>query len=207
MLGVNDDEMALAAKKLSVAGFVRQTWSFSSMVDPATRADDKMYERVHARIRPAYANFDSKTIRFQYPDEKKYTQCTVLIPASYIRLRATVPAYKIDHGESSQPPFYVERNLHYPNIVMLLQSVISVYLEDRERSKMGHWHARLEGWAIGYLYGELSLRPDILDTCGDERVKEYFNREINRGSDTPRIREKFGRPRALNTNDLIEEFQ
>lgn len=212
MLGVHDDEIGLAAEKLAAAGLVRQNWPFSSTVDPATRKEDaEMYERAHARIRPAFANFDARTMRFHYPDGGKQTQRTVLIPSSYIRLEAPPtppsPAYISSRGDSSQPTFYVEGNLHYPNAVVLLESIITVYLEERELTEVGNWKATLEGWAIGYLYGELSLRDDVLDTCGHEGVKEYFNMEIKRGAGIPRVREKWGRPRELITNERIAEFQ
>jgi len=210
MLGVRDDAMALAAKKLADAGFARQNWSFSSTVDPATQKENKMYEGegVRGNIALAYANFDAKTIRFQCLDSKKYTQCTVLIPWSYIRL--SIPpgsAYTALYGSSSQPAFYAEGNLHYPNVVLLLQSIIMVYLEEKEVSKRGDLRVKLAAWAIGYLYGELSLRDDVLDACEHEGVREYFNREIQRGSGVPRIREKWGRPRELITNERIKEFQ
>ena len=195
MLGVRDDEVDLATKKLAGKGFVRQDWSFGSTVDPATRKDDKMYQRVHESIRPAFANFDAKTIRFHYPHEDRYIQQTVLIPASYLRLSVSQSSSAFEHGyaapdASSQPPFYVHGNLYYPNAIMLLQSIIMVYLEEREYTKVGNWQAKLEGWAIGYLYGELSLRDDVLDTYRDERIREYFNKEIKRGSRIPRVREK-----------------
>ena len=41
---------------------------------------------------------------------------------------------------------------------------------------------KLSGWAFGYIYGELLLRDDVLDTCEDEKVKECFNKEIKRDS-------------------------
>lgn len=211
MLGVRDDEMDLAAKKLADAGFVRQNWSFGSTIDPATRIDDEMFQSLHTEIGLAYANFDAKTIRFHYPDEKKFVQRTVLIRSSYLRLSASQPASKHESasppGPSSQPPFYVHGNLYYPNVVELLRSIISVYLQEREHTDIRSWQLKLRGWAFGYLYGELLLRDDVLDTCEDEKVKECFNKEIKRGSGRPRIREKWGKPKAPITNDLIKDFQ
>ena len=86
MLRVRDDKIDLAAKKLADISFVRQNWSFGSTIDPVTRKDDEMFQRVHANIGLTFANFDAKTIRFYYPDEKKFIQRTILIPASYLRL-------------------------------------------------------------------------------------------------------------------------
>lgn len=52
-----------------------------------------------------------------------------------------------------------------------------------------------------------SLRDDVLDTCGDKSVKFYFNEGIERGLGKSRIREKWGKPRAFITNDLIKDLQ
>ncbi|KAI9742568.1 MAG: hypothetical protein M1818_003708 [Claussenomyces sp. TS43310] len=157
-------------------------------------------------------NLDAATVRFHYPDEKKHVQRTVLPPASYIRL--SIPQTPFDASEhfatphgSSQLPFYIHGNLYYPNVFLLLQSIIMVYLEEQKHTDVGDWRIKLATWAIAYLYGELSLRDDILDACQDEGVKDFFNKKINRGSGTHEAREKWGKPKALITNDLIEDFQ
>lgn len=211
MLGVRDDEMDLAATKLADAGFIRQQWSLGSTIDPATRKDDEMFQRVHAKIGLAFANLDAKTIRFHYPDENKFVQRTILIPSSYLRLSASERASKLRFpsppGPPSQPQFYVHENLYYPNVVELLWSIITVYLEEREYTNIRNWQVKLSGWAFGYLYGELLLRDDVLDTCEDEMVKECFNKEIKRGPGIPRFREKWGKPKAPISNGLIKDFQ
>ncbi|KAH9207484.1 hypothetical protein DL95DRAFT_396021 [Leptodontidium sp. 2 PMI_412] len=139
MLGVRDDEMDLAATKLADVGFIRQHWSFGSTIDPATRKDDKIFQRVHANIGLAFANLDAKTIRFHHPDENKFVQRTILIPSSYLHLSASECASTHEFtppDPPSQPPFYVHGNLYYPNIVELLRSIIAVYLEEREHTNI-----------------------------------------------------------------------
>lgn len=205
--------MGLATKILSDAGFIRENWSYGITIDPATRKNDLNWERVYAKLKPAFARFDAATVRFHYPDRTKFVEQTILVPASYIHLSASeAPSYALDNGfatpeTSSQPPFYSDDNLYYPNAALLLQSVITVYLEERDYTDVRDWQATLNGWAISYLYWELTLRDDILDTCRDEKVKEHFNAAINRGSGASRVREKWGKPRELITNDLIEDFQ
>ncbi|EDO04285.1 predicted protein [Sclerotinia sclerotiorum 1980 UF-70] len=81
-----------------------------------------------------------------------------------------------------------------------------VYLEEREYTNLQNWQVKLLGWAFGYFYGELLLRDDVLDTCEDERV-ECFNKEIKKCSEIPRIREKWGIPKAPTSNDFIKDFQ
>ncbi|PVH78044.1 hypothetical protein DL98DRAFT_517017 [Cadophora sp. DSE1049] len=186
--------MEIAATALADAGFIRQRWPFGSTFDPATRKNDEMFQRVHAGIGLAYARLDAKTIRFYYPDDKKLVQRTILIPRSYLHLAAFEQPSILDSasppGPLSQPPFYAHDNLYYPNVVELLRSIIKVYLEEREYTDIRHWQLRLSCWAFGYLYGELQLRDDVLDTCDDEMVKECFNQQIKRGSGRSRVREK-----------------
>lgn len=210
MLGVRDKEIELAAEKLASLGFVREHWSFSSPIDPATLKTTETSKRIQETIRPAFANFDSQSIRFHYPDKQKHVQQTVLIPSSYMHLSAPqAPSHTSKQGSAipTQPPFYIHGNLYYPNVIVLLQSFIMVCIQERATTRRGMWQARLETWAIGYLYGELSLRDNVLDSCQDSSVKEFFNLAIKRGSGISRTREKFGRPKALITNGLIKDFQ
>lgn len=72
MLGVCDKELKLATEKLASAGFVREHWSFSSPIDPATVKNDKRSRRIQETIRPAFASFDSQSIWFYYLDMQKY---------------------------------------------------------------------------------------------------------------------------------------
>lgn len=213
MLGVPDDLMDLAAKKLAGAGFERQNWSFSSTIDPSTRKDDEGYKRIQENLRPSYVNLDANSIRFQYADGEKCDGRVVLLRASYIHLSipdspTLSPIYNTsaDAGPP-QPEFYVCGNLYFPNVVRLPDSVIKVILEEAKAPEKD-WQGTLCGWAISYLYGELTLRDDVLDGCEDERVKEWFNNVISRSTGgRSRTREKWGRDRELITNELIEYFQ
>lgn len=212
MLGVQDGEMESAAEKLANHGFVRQNWSFSSSVDPATRQNDEIYKRIHEGLRPAFANFDAHSIRFRYPDKQKFVQQTVLIPSSYMYLSVsqslsdTFENRLMSPNTSVQPPFYIHNNLYYPNPVVLMQSVIKVCIEERARTDILAWQAKLASWA-GYLYWELSLRDDILNTCRDSKVKEFFDLKVKSRPGSSRTREKWGKPKTFITNDLIKDFQ
>ncbi|KAK0110960.1 hypothetical protein ONS96_002544 [Cadophora gregata f. sp. sojae] len=178
MLGIRDGVMETAAAALAEAGFIRQRWSYGSTIDPATRKDDEMLQRVHARIGLAFANFDAKTIRFHYPNDDKLVQRTILIPSSYLHLavcdQPSTPDSAPTQALRLQPSFYVDGNLYYPNVVELLRSFIEVYLDERKYTAIPNWQAKLLSWAFGYLYGELLLRDDILDDCESEMVKQFF---------------------------------
>jgi hypothetical protein len=94
-----------------------------------------------------------------------------LYPNSYLRLSASELASKREitspTDPPSQPQFYVHGNLYYPNVVKLLRSIITVYLKERRYTTIRNWQGKLSAWAFGYLYGELLLRDDVLDTCED----------------------------------------
>ncbi|RDL41221.1 uncharacterized protein BP5553_01200 [Venustampulla echinocandica] len=209
MLGIDDDQMDLAAKKLAGAGFERQNWPFSSSIDPSTRKDDEIYNRIHAGVRPAYAKLDANSIRFQYPNEEKCQVRTVVLPASYIHL--SIPEDPISptisnstHAGPSQPPFYADGNLYFPNVVMLLESMIKVILEDDITCKQKDWQGTLCGWVISYLYGDLTLRDDVLDGCQDDRVKQWFNRNVKRETGgMSRIREKWALSGVSETDNIF----
>ena len=121
----------------------------------------------------------------------KYAQQTVLVPKTYIRLAVPQPfSFGFDNGASfsTQPTFYVDGNIHYPNAILLLQSFVKVILEETCFAPKGGWLDTLAVWSGSYLYSELSLRDDILDNCKDKEVKEYFERQIRAKPGASRVR-------------------
>ncbi|KAI1748936.1 hypothetical protein F4782DRAFT_550302 [Xylaria castorea] len=44
------------------------------------------------------------------------------------------------------------------------------------------WSSTLEFWGITYLYGQLMLDDDVLDSSSDEKAKTWFNENIRRYS-------------------------
>ncbi len=213
MLGIDDEQISSASQALLDAGFVREEWSWSCRKDPARRKNDEVYQQMHRELAQSYTRFNAQTARFRYDDEARYVEQTVLVPSSYIHLWApSVAAPAIQRGlanppYSSQPRFYQHNNLYYPNVAILLQSLIRVILDERAWTNRYDWRLKLETWAFDCLYEGLSLREDILDTCEDEEVKEFLNSEVDRGSGSSRIRMKWGKPLPKITNAMIEQFQ
>lgn len=72
-----------------------------------------------------------------------------------------------------------EGNILYPNSAVLLQSMVHTLVREPSGSE---WRSTLGMWAITYLYGNLMLDNDVLDSCPDEEAKTWFNKEINRYS-------------------------
>lgn len=208
MLGVLDDEMDTAAKKLADAGFERQNWCYTSIVDPATQQDNEIYKRLQAQYQPSYARLDAISLRFQYPDRARCPGRTILLPTSYIHIDTESPSLSSTFAAPSQPSFYVSGNAYFPNAVVLLESMIKVLLQDDESCLDNRWQIELAGWIITYLYGELTLRIDVLDGCQDDEVKMWFNKETKRVTGgLSRIREKWGKDKGTITNDMVKDFQ
>jgi hypothetical protein len=204
MLGVPDEDLDIAEQKLIDAGFIRQGWSFCSTIDPELFKGHPGRQKVHASLLTAYESFDSKARIFNYPDKSRRVLQTILLPTSYLRLNIFDPyqaGYEDPTPSLSQPPLYNRDNLYWPNVVMLLQSLIMIIEEEQSAPRMDFVQS-LRGWAFAYLVNELSLRHDILDSCRYASVKALFNKRVNRGQPRP-IREKWNKPRKLITNSLI----
>lgn len=134
-------------------------------------------------------------MRFQYSDASREVQRTVLLLASWLNVSNLSQLSYADPTPSLlQPPFYIEDNLRFPKVAMLLQSFLMVYEEKvAERSD---FCLTLLAWGITYLTRELPLRHDALDSYRDASVKVFFSRKINRDQ-----------PMLLITNYIIKEFQ
>jgi hypothetical protein len=74
----------------------------------------------------------------------------VLFFTSYIHLNASQGLFYAIEQEFAasdtllQPPFYVHGNLYYPNAILSLQSIIMIYLEEVEYTKVRNEQAKLE---------------------------------------------------------------
>ena len=68
-------------------------------------------------------------------------------------------------------------NISYPDSALLMESFIRVLVWEPAG---GLWKGTLGMWAVAYVYGELMVADDVLDSCDDEAVKSWFNENINR---------------------------
>jgi hypothetical protein len=132
----------------------------------------------------------------------------ILLPASYWRLSISDPkqvGYADPTPSLSQPRFYVADNLYFPNVVMLLQSILMAIAEESDAPR-SDFLVLLGAWAFTYLVNDLCLRYDVLDTCVNAPWKECFDMKINWEKPRP-TREKWNKTRPLITNERIKEFQ
>lgn len=173
MLVIEDADLENAAKKLRLAGFQDSSWSYGA-VHPSFYTG-KLKEGIYRGLVEGYSNLDQNSIRFLFPPEQQTPSefhiavKVVLVPASYAHIDIKSLSNKATR----------EKNLIHPDGAILLLSFIQTALRAPAMSK---WRYVLEMWAISYVYGELMLDDDTLDTCDDEEAKAWFNEHIRRFS-------------------------
>ena len=105
---------------------------------------------------------------------------------------------------------FFPENLYIPNPAILLRSIIKVILNNGSDQVMqkSYWRRTLAMWAMGYLYGSLNLRDDVLNDCQDIDVVRYYNQQVEKaGRGEDRTVVKNGIKRPFITNDMIRDFQ
>src|SRR2546423_5355304 len=112
---------------------------------------------------------DAHSVRFEFPTSNYYPIKIVLLKSSYVEL---CPPTNVISAQQ----FSYNKNLFYPNKVLLLESFARTLLKE----DMSEWRALLTAWAISYVYGELGIADNALDDCNNEDVKKWFNEAIRR---------------------------
>ncbi|CAK7266459.1 hypothetical protein SEPCBS57363_002100 [Sporothrix epigloea] len=181
MLVVDDAHFVDATRKLQSAGFRECSWSFGS-VDPAFYQNNSVKEAIYGRIVHQYGNLDDKSARFFFPSPDDRATKVVLLPSSYAHVRPE----KVLAGQSS------EENIAFPSSALLLQSIVQTLVREPVE---GMWTSTLSVWALSYLYGELMMDDNVMDSCEDESARAWFDAGIRRydgGMDRTRTK-RFGR--------------
>ncbi|KAM4056778.1 hypothetical protein HRG_003643 [Hirsutella rhossiliensis] len=186
MLIIEDADYEDAVQQLRSAGFRDWAWSYGS-IDPKLYKG-RLREGIYRRIVREYSNLDRNSTRFLFPPdrqnmasppEQEYTELSpehqyptkvVLLPSSFTHIRI-----------KSAPDGALTRdgNILYPDSSLLLRSFVQTLVRE---PVAGTWTSSLCMWAISYVYGELILDDDVLDSCGDEEAKAWFNERIRRFS-------------------------
>ena len=191
MLVIEDADFENAVQKLRSAGFRASTWSYACR-EPELY-EGRMLQNIYRNLTTQYSNLDQHSARFLFPldqspsergPSESSTDKVVLLPSSYahISVQSTLDGR-----------FTRDGNMFYPNGAVLLESFVRVLVREPFG---GHWTSNLTMWAITYLYGDLMLDDDILDSCDDEAAKAWFNKGIRRfagGIDRITITKRLGR--------------
>ena len=191
MLVVEDADFEDAVQKLRSAGFRTSTWSYGCR-EPELY-EGRMLQDLYRRLTTEYDNLDQHSARFLFPTEQSpsergpsesSTEKVALLPSSYahISVKSTL-----------DERFTRDGNMFYPNGALLLESFVRVLVREPLE---GLWTSDLTIWAITYLYGDLMLDDNVLDSCDDEAAKAWFNKDIRRfagGIDRVTITKRLGR--------------
>ena len=173
-----EKDFSEAVKKLEDAGFHRIPWSYAT-IDPELLGTDPITLKIHRRGIQKYERFDQHSVRFHFPSSFNIREKVVLLQSRYVHLSPPSAAQISTAPHLPTQQFFVNGNLYYPNKVVLSESFIRVALEEKAAG-MYNWSGLLSAWAISYICGELNVGVDALDTCGDEGVRDWYNKNIRR---------------------------
>jgi hypothetical protein len=169
MFVVQDADFDAAVNALRQAGFRDAPWSYGSLRDPQFYTDKKMQD-LHRKVAKEHRNIDSNSTRFLFPSSSGIEEVTraIMLRSSYAHLSLS------DAPESS---FDREGAIYYPARELLLESFAKTIVREPEKNR---WTTTLETWATSYLYGQLMMRDEVLDSCPEEKVREWFDNKIRR---------------------------
>ncbi|KAL7928545.1 hypothetical protein V8C35DRAFT_285114 [Trichoderma chlorosporum] len=168
MLVINDIDIERASQQLRSAGFLDCTWSCGSLHPDFYQGP--LRQNIYRRITHHYSNFDRNSSRFLFPSESQATAKVVLLPSSYAHVGVT---WTLDEALTR------DGNITYPDGSLLLKNIVQTLVREPVQ---GMWTSCLGMWAITYVYGELILDDDVLDSCTDEEAKCWFHEKIHRDS-------------------------
>ncbi|KAH9989486.1 hypothetical protein F4779DRAFT_610373 [Xylariaceae sp. FL0662B] len=183
MLVIEDTDFDAAVEALRFAGFRDAPWSYGSMKDPRLFQDKKM-QGLHWRIALQYRNLGDNSIRFEFPLGSRVEERVVLLRSSYAHLSlVSIPESRFTRNEG----------VYYPDKELLLESLVKTIVREPEESK---WTSNLQMWIVSYVYGQLMVDDNALDSSSDENAKTWFNEHIRRysgGIDRTTITKRLGR--------------
>ncbi|KAL2021505.1 hypothetical protein VTK56DRAFT_7138 [Thermocarpiscus australiensis] len=168
MLVIEDSDFEAAVESLRKAGFRDAPWSYGSMCDPRSFEDDKM-RKLHRRMAIGHRNLDNNSTGFLFPVDMKVEDLRVgLLRSSYTHLSlSSVPESR----------FSREENIYFPDKELLLESFAKTIVRE---PGMNTWTRKLQMWAIAYVYGQLMVNDDALDSSSDDEAKTWFDTNIRR---------------------------
>ncbi|RMZ79377.1 hypothetical protein DV738_g3306, partial [Chaetothyriales sp. CBS 135597] len=182
MFVIEDADFATAVQQLQAAGFQDCPWSYGSREPEFYKI--RSIEHIYHEIVSNYSNLDRVAVRFRFPAAEPtatQTQKIVLLPSSYAHIRPSSPGLTSDGS------------ILYPDAPLLLLSFVKTAVRE-PCDDLWKWNLRM--WAVSYVYGELMLSDDVLDSCDDEAAKTWFNeviRRFNGGVDQVTRTKKLGR--------------
>jgi hypothetical protein len=167
MLVIEDTDFDDAVQRLRSASFRDWPWSYGSRCPDFYKGPVR--EKIYRRIVHEYSKLDKNSTRCLFPAEQQETCKVNLLRSSYTHIRVeSISDYILIRN----------KNIIYPDGSVLFKSFIQTLVRE---PISGMWSSNLDMWVITYIYGELMLSDDILDSCDDEKATNRFNENIGRG--------------------------
>lgn len=179
MLVPSEQNYAAAIDKVEREGFCNTPWSYGSL-DPAEIEAHPQSERlrqIHAAADQHYKMLNIHSTRYKFPSGKFPSLRLLFLSPSYVALSPPFPS-TLDGPSSCQnwsARFTRQGIFLYPNVSTLLESFIRVMLKDEVKET---WTRVLGVWITCYICVYLPVKPDAMNSCGDEDVKELFSNLI-----------------------------
>jgi hypothetical protein len=180
MLVPAEKDFSAAMKKLEDAGFRRTPWSYGIHVHPKLFRTNPIISKSYRRESRSYERLHQHSARFDFPPGFNMENHVVLLESRYVHLSPPSDGQSSNLPYLSIPLFSGNGNLYYPNKVVLLESFVRVLLEEKAVKDMMYtndWVFHLSAWAISYICGK-PLNTGILDTCEDEGVRNWCNKNV-----------------------------
>jgi hypothetical protein len=176
MIVVRDEDYQVALQKLEDSAFIPTV--------PDRRPAREIIEQlpdpqgVLKQINEGYKHLDQSCATFNYPNHYSEREAQVfLISNSFAHLPLSD---KTPDGMSRITKHYdVYGNLFYSREQALVESFVGAAIDEDKEVGYSSWGELLRSW-ISMMAGYLEVNNDILDSCADERVVEWYSTNFGR---------------------------
>ncbi|KAK5988304.1 hypothetical protein PT974_12451 [Cladobotryum mycophilum] len=179
MLVPSEQDYAAVLDRVEREGFRNTPWSYGSL-DPAdieAHPESKRLRQIHATADQHYMILNIHSTRYKFPSGRFPSLQLLFLRPDYVDLGPPLPSTP-DGPSSCQDgsiAFTRQGIFLYPDVSTLLKSFIRTGLKDEDGKT---WKTILYVWITSYICVYLPVRPDSLDGCKDESVKELFSQLI-----------------------------
>lgn len=175
MLVPSEQNYSAALEKVEQKGFCKTSWSYGSL-DPAdidAHPQSERMRQVHATADQHYKMLNVNSARYRFPSGAFLSFRLIILRPGYVDL--SPPSLSSLECPSGCQVFTRQGIFFYPAVSTLIKSFIQTALKDTDGKT---WSQVLYVWITSYMCVYLPVRPDSMDSCGDERIKEHFSRLI-----------------------------
>lgn len=175
MLVPSEQNYFAVLEKVEQKGFCKTLWSYGSL-DPAdidAHPQSERMRQIHTTADQHYRMLNINSARYNFPRGAFQSFRLIILRPGYVDL--SPPCLSSFEHPSGCQVFTRQGVFFYPAVPTLVESFIKTALKDTDGKT---WSKVLYVWITSYICIYLPVRPDAMDSCGDERIKEHFSRLI-----------------------------